>query len=179
MSTAIVLASDLIQAEPGLLIWTTVTFLLVVIFLGWKVWGPLMKIIDEREKSIQDSVDQARLEREQAEKLLEEQKKAAGEARAEAAEMVRKNRAEVDAAKVELMEKAKSEAEQLVIAARHTIEEEKRKALAEVRSAAVDLALAAASNIVKLGMDDQTQRTLAQEFIASIEQEPAAQQKIA
>lgn len=172
MSPIIVLAEGgLIDPQPGLAIWTLVTFLIVAGFLRWKVWGPLMHVIEAREKSIQASVDQARLEREQAEKLLAEQQVAIADARKEAAEMVRQNRAEIDAAKAELIAKARSEADALLANARRTIEDEKRKAVAEIRGLAVDLALAAAGKVVGAKMDDASHRALAAEFIASVEKQ--------
>jgi F-type H+-transporting ATPase subunit b len=175
MSLNVVLAAGgLIDPNPGLAIWTLITFLLVAAFLRWKVWGPLMAVIDEREKSIQSAIDQAKTEREAAEKLLAEQQVAAEAARKEAAEMVRKNRAEVDAAKVELIAKARAEADALVASARKQIEDEKRKALAEVRQVAVDLALAAAGKVVSAKMDDAAHRAVAEEYIGSLGKQPSA-----
>ncbi len=175
MSLNVVLAAGgLIDPNPGLAIWTLITFLIVAVFLRWKVWGPLMAIIDAREKSIQAAIDQAKTEREAAEKLLAEQQVAAEAARKEAAEMVRKNRAEVDAAKAELIAKARAEADALVASARKQIEDEKRKALAEVRQVAVDLALAAAGKVVSAKMDDAAHRAVAEEYIGSIGKQPSA-----
>ncbi len=139
------------------------------------VWGPLSKAIEEREESIQLAIDQARTEREQAQKLLDEQKAAAEAARKEAAELIRKNRAEVDAAKAELIAKARAEADALLAAATKQIADEKRKALAEVRGLAVDLALQAAGKVVAAKMDDASHRALAEEFIKSVgTKQPAA-----
>jgi len=41
---------SLVSVNPGLAIWTLVTFLLVAVVLRWKVWGPLMHMIEAREK---------------------------------------------------------------------------------------------------------------------------------
>jgi F-type H+-transporting ATPase subunit b len=175
MSLSIVLAAGgLIDPNPGLAIWTLITFLVVAAFLRWKVWGPLMQVIDEREKSIQAAIDQAKTEREAAERLLSEQQAAAELARKETAELIRKNRAEVDAVKTELIAKARSEADALLATARKQIDDEKRKALAEVRSVAVELALAAAGKVVSTKMDDAAHRAVAEEFIASVGKQPSA-----
>jgi F-type H+-transporting ATPase subunit b len=182
MMLAILLASaaahedkgSLVSVNPGLAIWTLVTFLLVAAVLRWKVWGPLMHVIEEREKGIADAVEQAKREREQAERLLAEQQAAIQEARKEAAALIAKNRAEVDAAKAELIAKAKAEADALLAAAKKSIDDEKRKALAEVRAVAVDLALQAAGKVVAAKMDDAQNRALAEEFIKSVGPRPAA-----
>jgi F-type H+-transporting ATPase subunit b len=175
MSPIIVLAEGgLIDPQPGLAIWTIITFVIVAAFLRWKVWGPLSHVIEGREKSIQQAIDQAKTEREQAEKLLAEQQLAIADARKEAAEMVRKNRLEVEKAKEELMAKARSEADNLLAVARKTIEDEKLKALAEIRDVAVELAIGAAGKLVASRMDDASQRTLAEDFIAGVQKQPGA-----
>ena len=53
---------SLVSVNPGLAIWTLVTFLLVAAVLRWKVWGPRMHVIEEREKGIADAVEQAKKE---------------------------------------------------------------------------------------------------------------------
>jgi len=175
MTSVILLAEgSLIDPQPGLAIWTLITFLLVALFLRWKVWGPLMEVIDEREKSIQDALDGAKAEREAAERLLAEQQAAIAEARRDAADLVRKNRAEVEAVKTELMAKAKAEADHLLENARKQIDDEKKKAMAELRVHAVDLALAAASRVASASLDDNHHRALADEFIRSVGSRPSA-----
>lgn len=59
--------ASVVDASPGLAFWTLITFSLVAFVLKWKVWGPLMHAIEEREKSIRDALDKAKIEREQAE----------------------------------------------------------------------------------------------------------------
>lgn len=165
----IVLAEGgLVSVNPGLAIWTLVTFLLVFGLLRWKVWGPLMQIIEGREKTIQDAVDAARKEREEAERLLTEQKVAAEAARKEAAEMVRKSQAEVEKAKEELFARARAEADALLVQARKTIEDEKRKALAEVRETAASLAIAVAGKLLEKNLDDAGHKQLAEQYVAGL-----------
>jgi F-type H+-transporting ATPase subunit b len=168
MSVIVLAEGGLIDPQPGLAIWTLITFVVVAAFLKWKVWGPLMQAIDGREESIRKAVDQARFEREAAQKLLAEQQELAAKARAEAAELVRRNRAEIDAAKADLMAKAKSESESLLAAARKQIDDDKRKAVAELRQHAVELSLAIAGKVVAAKLDDAAHLRLAEEFIGQV-----------
>jgi F-type H+-transporting ATPase subunit b len=169
--TGLVLAEEggLLDPQPGLSFWFLLTFIIVAVVLKWKVWGPLSDAISSREKAIQDSVDSAKKEREQAEKLLSEQQTLVTEARREAGEMVRKSHAEVEKAKEQLFAQARTEAEALLKDARKAIEEEKRKALFEIRTVAVDLAISAASKLVAQKLDDGSHRALAEEFIAGVQ----------
>src|SRR6478736_2408106 len=74
-------AASLIEVQPALIFWTLVTFILVAIFLRWKAWGPILGMVEEREKQITNAVEAAKKERAEAEKILGEQKKAIAEAR--------------------------------------------------------------------------------------------------
>src|SRR5213080_3945814 len=95
-------AAALTDINAALVVWTTVTFALLIVVLGKFAWGPILQMIETREKTI-----------------------------AEATEMVRKNQQEVAAAKAELMEHARKESEELLKQARTTIEEERRAAVAD------------------------------------------------
>jgi F-type H+-transporting ATPase subunit b len=167
-------AGSVVDASPGLAVWTTVTFLLVAAVLRWKVWGPLAQTIEAREHSIKAAIDQAKTEREQAEKLLAEQQKAIQEARREAGEMVRKSQAEVEKAKEQLFAQARKEADALLVQARQTISDEKQKALSEIRDVAVDLAIQAASKLLTQKLDDSAHRALAEEYVKNVQKGAAA-----
>lgn len=167
---AIVLAS-LIEVNPGLVFWTLVTFIVVIIVLGRVAWKPILGLIEEREKAIADAIDAAKRERAEAEKLLAEQKSAIADARREAAEMMKKNRDEVERFREELMAKSKKDAEALLLTARKQIDEEKTKALAEVRVTAVDLAIQAASKLLGQNLDEGKHRQLVNEYIANLPKE--------
>ena len=61
-----VLAAGIMDLNPGLTLWTAITFL-VLIFVLWKfAFGPISKMLVERETTIRDSIDSARKEREEA-----------------------------------------------------------------------------------------------------------------
>jgi F-type H+-transporting ATPase subunit b len=161
------------DVNPGLTFWTIVTFIVVFVVLRWKAWGPILQMVSEREKAIQDAIDAAKKERQEAEKILGEQKQAIAEARREASELIKKNQAEVEKTREDLMAKSRKDAEELVVTARRQIEDEKTKAIAEVRSHAVDLALQAAQRLVESSLDENRQRQLVSEFITKIESEKA------
>src|SRR5687768_6989841 len=92
----ILLAASFVEVRPGLIFWTLITFGLVAIVLRWKAWGPILALVDEREKQLQGAVDAAKRERAEAERLLAEQKEAIATARRESADMMRKTQADMD-----------------------------------------------------------------------------------
>ena len=100
-------AAGLTDINVALVVWTTITFLLLIIVLGKFAWGPILQMIETREKTIADALESAKKERAAAEAARAEMQMALEKARAESAEMVRKNQQEVAADKAELMAAAK------------------------------------------------------------------------
>ena len=72
----LLLAAPFTDVRPGLIIWTLITFVIVFFLLRRMAWGPILKAVDEREKAISGSIEAAKRERAEAEKLLGEQKTA-------------------------------------------------------------------------------------------------------
>ncbi|WP_426756496.1 F0F1 ATP synthase subunit B [Myxococcus sp. Y35] len=165
---SVLAASNLVKVQPGLIFWTLVTFVIVAIVLKAKAWGPILSLVEEREKQIASAIESAKRERAEAEKLLADQKTAIAEARREAAEMMRRNTQEMEKFREELMAKSRKEAEELKLSARREIDEQKAKAIAEVRSMAVDLAMEVAGKLISERMDDSKQRALAEQFVQGL-----------
>ena len=78
---SVLAASSFVEVRPGLIFWTIVTFVLVLLVLRAKAWGPILSLVEEREKQISSSIESAKRERAEAEKLLDEAKKAIAAAR--------------------------------------------------------------------------------------------------
>ena len=163
-----VLAAGIMDLNPGLTLWTAITFLLLIVVLGKYAFGPIVKMLDERERTIRESIDQAKHERGEAEKLLAQQKESLLKAQREAAELARRNQQEVEALRQELTTRARKEADELVATARQQIAEELSKARAELKAQVADLAIDAAGRLVKASLDETAQRKLVEEYIAQL-----------
>ncbi len=61
---------ELLSPEPGTMIWTAVTFVVLLIVLGKFAWRPLLDALEKREKSIQNALESAAALKAEAEKLL-------------------------------------------------------------------------------------------------------------
>jgi F-type H+-transporting ATPase subunit b len=163
-----VLAAGIMDLNPGLTLWTAITFILLIFVLGKYAFGPIVKMLDERERTIRGSIDEAKRERAEAEKLLAQQKEALQKAQREAAEIAKRNAQEMEVYRAQLTSLAKKESENLVASARKQIGEEKTKAIAELRAEVADLAIAAAARIVKSSLDEKTQRQLVEDYIRDL-----------
>ena len=158
----------LIQPEPGLAIWTIVTFLLLVFVLGKYAWKPMLAMLAEREQTIRTALDEARKAREDSESLLEQNRAILADARNQANEVLEKARQDSEQRRAELSEKARQEAEGLLTRSREEIDRQKRLAIRELRSEAAELAIAAASQVVGADLDGESQRRLVDEYFDSL-----------
>lgn len=166
--TTLALASSFTDVKPGLIIWTWITFIVVLLILRKVAWGPLLKSVEDREKNIVNAIESAKRERSEAEKLLGEQKTAVAQARQEAADQVRRTQADLEKFREELMGKARKEADDLKAEARRTIDEERLKAVADIRSEAVKLSLQVAEKLIGEKLDDGKHQALAQQFVTEL-----------
>jgi len=166
--TPVLAAGGIADINPGLTLWTGLTFILLLGVLWRFAWGPIVRMLDEREGTIRDAIDSARKERAEAERLLAEQKAALASAQREAAELAARNQKDVEALRQELTARARKEADELVATARRQIGEEKAKAMAELRGMVADLAIEAAARLVKSSLDEKTQRQLVAEYLKQL-----------
>lgn len=164
--------NPLVRIDPGVLIWTVITFVALLAVLRWKAWGPIVAAIERREKSIRDAIDSARSEREDATRLLEQNKQLLDETRRETARMIEQGRKDAEIARADMVDKARREASDVVEQGRRQIERETRAAIQGLRSEAAGLAVAAAGRIVKVSLDDAGQRRIVEECLKEIGERP-------
>jgi F-type H+-transporting ATPase subunit b len=169
-----VLAAGIMDLNPGLTLWTAITFLVLIVVLGKFAWGPIIKMLDERERTIREAIDQAKKERAEAERMLIEQKASLAAAQREAALLAQRSKQEVEAMRLELTARARKEADDLVAQARQQIQEEKAKALLELKGQVADLAIEAARRLIQSSLDEKSQRALVEEYIAQLPSDRAA-----
>ena len=153
------------KPDPGLFIWTVITFLVVLGILRWKAWGPLMDALDAREKRINDALSSADKAKEEAEKVSNEYDEMIKKAQAEAQDIVARGKEAGNNLRDEIERKAKEKADELLEKSNKQIEAVKAKAIDEIKSVSVDLAIQAASKVINKNLDDSTNRDLAKSTI--------------
>ena len=158
----------LFSINVGLMIWTVVIFTSLLIVLWRFAWGPILAAVEAREKGIQNALDEAKSRQEEAEKLLAEHKAQLSDARRQAQEILTEGREAAGRLGKELEGKAREESEAILTRARAEIEREKEAALDTLRRESVDLALAAASKLLHVKLDDEQDRKLVMEYVDAI-----------
>jgi len=168
MTLTPVLAAGLLDLNPGLTLWTALTFLALIIVLGRFAFGPIVRTLDERTRSIHEAIEQAKRERAEAERMLAEQKESLQKAQREAAELAKRSQQEVETLRQELTARARKEAEEMVAQARAQITEEKGKAIAELRGQVADMAIEVARRLIPQAIDDKTHRALVEDYVKQL-----------
>jgi len=161
-------AGGLLSLNVTLLWSTAVLFILFAWVLGKFAWGPLLKIVDDREKNIRTSVETAERAAAEAKDLLGKHQEMLRGAGREREEILAKALKEAETARVDLVEKARSDAETIVTRAREQIERDKNEAIAELRGQVADIAVEAASKIVKSSLTPEAQKKLVDDYITSL-----------
>jgi F-type H+-transporting ATPase subunit b len=160
--------NPLVQVDPGLYIWTIVTFLVLVWALSKFAWKPLMKALEERQKTIAAAVDDARKAREQLERAQQDSGKVLAQARVEAENLLTRARSDADAFRQELREKAIADSANIRKDAERQIQRETAKAIEQIRAEAVDLSVAIASKLIRREITPGDQEALLNETLKEI-----------
>ena len=158
-----------LSVEPGLMIWTVIVFLLLLLVLKKFAYPALLGAVEARERALQEQLDEAERNRAESAKLLEEHKKLLAEARTQAHGLLVEARTSAEKERALAMEKTLQEQQQLLERARRDIAGERDRAIAELRREAVDLSLAAASKLIGERLSSDTDRKLVQEYLASLD----------
>ena len=164
--------NPLVRPDPGLYVWTIVTFGVLVLLLWKYAWGPLLAALDRREKMIAGAVDDARKAREELERVKQDSTKVLAEARKEAEGIVSRTRADAEKLREELRKKAGDEAAGIVTNAERRIQQETAKAIQQIRGEAVDMSLAIASKILQRTVSKEDNERLIADVVNSLEKRP-------
>ena len=155
----------LLNIEPGLVIWTVITFLLLLAVLRKVAWGPILTTLEQREHTIRSSLEEAQRARQEAEQLLAQHQQVLAEANREVTRLLEQGREEAERLRVSMTEQAREEARRLTEAARRDIGRERQLAMQELKNTAADLALAAAGRLLSTAMTSEDHRRLVTEFL--------------
>ena len=158
----------LLDPHEGLIIWTIITFLVVLFVLKKFAWPQLLAVLDEREKRISDALTAAEQARQEAEEVLREHRQKLAVADEEARKIVAEAREAGANVRQTIVSQAREEAERMLDQARTSIESEKRVAIAELRRETANLAVQAAGALIDANLDDERNRGLVNDLIAKI-----------
>lgn len=162
----------LITPKYGTILWTLVTFGVLLFVLRRFAWTPLLTALEAREGQIRSDIEQAKADRVEAQKIVEENRSLLVQARRERAEAVEAGRQDAERLKAEILEEARRQRESLLAQTQQQIQAELRSARSELRKEAADLAIQAAARILAKNLDDASQRKIVEDYLADLEKLP-------
>ena len=161
--------NPLVQPDPGLFIWTILTFLVLVTLLAKFAWRPLLQALDSRQELIRKSLDDAQQARMELERLHHESAQILRQARVDAEAVIVQTRSDAAKLREDLRQKAKAEADGIVRNAERQIQLETQRALQQLRHEAADLSVMIASKILQRNMTREDNERLIEEALKQVE----------
>jgi F-type H+-transporting ATPase subunit b len=165
----VVLDSTLITPTTGLMIWTLVTFVVVLIVLKKYAFTPIQQMIDQRRVAITADLDAAEKARGEAQAALAEYRQQLAEARKEAARIVEDARRIGEERRVADVAALEAETVRLKEQAKAEIAAETRQALADLKQHVAELTMVATEKVVRARLDAGEQKRLIEDALADVD----------
>jgi F-type H+-transporting ATPase subunit b len=162
--------NPLVQPDPGLFIWTIVTFLVLLGLLTKFAWKPLLTALQNREERIAKSLEEAKRATEEMVRVRREADEIVRQAHGEASALLSSIRSDGERLREEMKQKARAEAAAIVAAAERQIRQESARARDEIRREAIDLSVLIASKLLRRNISPDDNRALIDEVIANLPQ---------
>jgi len=153
----------MISFDPGLIIWTTIIFTLLLIVLKKFAWKPILNSVDERNKSIEEALKAADNAKEEMASLNADNERILQEARVERDTLLKEAREIKNSIINEAKEQANTEAEKILTSTKEQISNEKMKALTELKNQVAELSIEMTEKVLKSELSDAVKQ---KEFIS-------------
>ena len=165
---------SLIDVVPGLMVWTIVTFLIVLWFLRRFAFGRIQKLIDTRRDRIREALDEADKAREEARELRELVKREREEAKVEREKILDESRRQAQRQFEQAREAADQDLKERLEKNREELEAENARLREQIRRDVVELTLLASEKVTGKVLDEGDQRRLIDETIAEVDMKQIA-----
>ena len=165
--------NPLVQLDPGLFIWTILTFLLLCFVLAKFAWKPLLNALKSRENDIRSSIEDARKAKSELENLNQEAEKIIAEARSDAQEIRSEAKNSAEKIKAEIKSQAEDDVKKIKDEANNQIQVEKDKAISEIRQEVVTLTISVAEKVIGKNLSVKDNQQLIEKSISNLEKHEA------
>ena len=160
---------ELVKPEFGLIFWMCISFGIILWILGKFAWKPILKMLSDRENSIQDALDSAERAKEEMKALQAGNEKILAEARHERDLMLKDAREIREKMISEAKGIAATEGERMLKSARENIQNEKMAAITDLKNQVGVLSLEIAEKILKAELaSDEKQKALVNTLLKDV-----------
>ena len=161
-------SNPLVQLDPGLFIWTILTFLILFFVLSKFAWKPLLTLLESRENTIKSSLEDAEKAKQELERLNTESEAIISEARSEAQSIRVEAKSAAEKIKADIMAQAGEDAKKLRDETEKQIQVEKDKAISEVRQEVVGLAITVAEKVIRKNLSKEDNQDLIEDSLKNL-----------
>ncbi|MEJ6798538.1 MAG: F0F1 ATP synthase subunit B [Crocinitomicaceae bacterium] len=160
---------ELITPDLGLIIWTSIVFVLLLLLLAKFAWKPMLKAVNDREAKISESLELAEKTKAEMKAMQSQNENLLKEARAERDAIVRDAKEVATKMVEDSKNAAKVEAEKVMVSAREAINSEKTAAISELKNQVASFSLEIAEKLVRQDLSsNDNQKALAEKLAAEV-----------
>ncbi|QKJ30966.1 F0F1 ATP synthase subunit B [Mucilaginibacter mali] len=145
---------DIVQPAIGLVVWTLVSFVILLIILRKFAWKPILGAVNERERNIEEALSKAEAAKEEMSRLTNENDALLKQARAERDVILAEAKKLKDQIVGEAKEAAQAEGARMIENARIEINNQKAIAMADVKNQVASLSIEIAEKILRKQFED-------------------------
>ncbi|ARJ50272.1 F0F1 ATP synthase subunit B [Staphylococcus lutrae] len=152
----------------GDIVVTMATFLILLALLKKFAWGPLKKVMDDRERSINQDIDDAERAKMNAQRLEEENRQKLKETQDEVHKILEDAKLQAMRQQEEIIHEANRRANGMLETAQSEIKSEKERALAEINNQVSELSVLIASKVLRKEISEQDQKALVEKYVKEV-----------
>ena len=161
-------SNPLLVLDPGLFVWTILSFLLLMFLLSKFAWKPLLKMLNEREEKIRTAIEKAENAEKKLETLNEQGEKLLSDARSESQKLLLSTKETAQNLKEEIEREAKQKATSIIDQARLQIQAEKNQVLSEIKNELSSFSIMIAEKLIKKNINKDDNMKLINESIEKV-----------
>ncbi|GAE33638.1 F0F1 ATP synthase subunit B [Halalkalibacter akibai] len=152
----------------GSILYQLFAFLVLLGLLSKFALKPLLGVMENREKIVNDNLDSAEKNRKEAEEFIVQQRKELEKARVEAQEIIQQAKKLSEQQGQDILEQARVNAERLKDSALAEIQREKEQAVVALREQVASLSVLVASKVIEKELNEKDQEQLVQEYLKEV-----------
>jgi len=138
----------MLQLHTGLVAWTIIIFVLLLVILRKVAWKPIVGGLEERTKKIRDSLEKAEAAQKAAENARAEYEAMMAKANKEAQELIARSRKDAETARDKIVAEAQTSSDQILQRTKREIDLARQKALEEIKQTAAEMSISIAGRII-------------------------------
>ena len=161
-------SGSIIDVDPGVVFWTVITFVVLLVILKKFAWKPILTALDQRENAIRESLEKAEKAKLDAQNVLEQNQASLSRAEEESKKIVEQSRQYAEKLKEQILQDSRDQARKIINEASNEIERKKDAALDELKTQVADIAIKAAEKILKENLNEEMQKKIVNKYIGEI-----------